>query len=157
MPNRLLDWQIRVKSTLREYHAAQIALDLLEQAEPDEIHRLTEDRGWDALAAVERNAAGHHIQGTYIIRMYSVFEGAVVSYWKLLQSDESRRADGDVMIEEIGDHRKIHPSVTEGAQLVRRHRNNLVHRNFSGSATGMKIEDVHADLNNFLSRLPGRW
>ena len=55
-------------------------MDWLLSATPDEIHDVTEERGWDDLAVADIYAADRNLDATYLIRMFSVFERAIFSY-----------------------------------------------------------------------------
>ena len=83
MPHSRFDWANRIKATEREYRAVRVGMDWLLEATPDEIHAITEERGWDALAVADIYAADRHLDATYLIRMFSVFERAIFSFWRL--------------------------------------------------------------------------
>jgi hypothetical protein len=157
MPHRLFDWRVRVRAALREYQAVRIGLDRLGEATPEEIHELTEARGWDELAASEIYAAENNLDATYIIRMYSVFERAVGSFWREIPGNEDRTVDGDELLEEVGSAQLIDEDVIQFAQEVRIHRNNLVHRRIDEHAGGMALENASRDLLTYLDRLPATW
>ena len=102
MPHRLYDWRVRVKAVEREYRAVRVALDLLGSATDGDLLGLTEERGWDQLAATEIDAAERNLEATYLSRMYSVFERAVGSFWRQLPGDSTTPGDGDRMLDEVG-------------------------------------------------------
>lgn len=119
MPHRLFDWRVRIRAALREYQAVRIGLDLLVEATADEVHELTEARAWDDLAAAEIYAAENNLDATYMIRMYSVFERAVASFWRDMPGNEDRTVAGDELLDEVGSARLIDEDVIRNAQEVR--------------------------------------
>lgn len=157
MPHRLYDWRVRVKAAGRECQAVRIALDLLAAVTDDEIHELTEARGWDDLAATDIYAAEAALDATYLIRMYSVFERAVGSFWRQISGNEGREADGAVLLDEVGSAQLIGADMILAAQEVRAHRNRLVHRKIEDHAGGMTVEAASRDLLTYLNRLPATW
>lgn len=158
MPHRLYDWRTRVRAALREYHAVRIGIDLLSEATVDDIHALTEARGWDDLAASDIYTADSNLEATYIIRIYSVFERAVSSFWGAMSGDEGRDPiQGDELLDEVGLARLIDEEVIQDAQQVRIHRNNLVHGRIDAHAATLTIEDANRHLLTYLDRLPGTW
>ena len=103
MPHNRFDWASRIKTAEREYHAVRVAVDWLLGATPDEIHDVIEERGWDDLARAYIYAADRNLDATYLIRMFSVFERAIFSYWRLLPGNDVRDVEGDVRLDEVGD------------------------------------------------------
>ena len=61
MPHSRFDWANRIKAAEREYHAVRVAVDWLLQATPDEVHDITDARGWDDLAATDGYAADRNL------------------------------------------------------------------------------------------------
>ena len=57
MPHSRFDWASRIKAAEREYQAVRVAVDWMLGATPDEIHDVTEERGWDDLAVADIYAA----------------------------------------------------------------------------------------------------
>lgn len=157
MPHRLYDWRVRVKAAEREYRTVRIALDWLDRATDDDIHDLAEARGWDDFAVSRDYAADRHLDGTYLIRMYSVFERAVGSFWRRMPGNANRQVDGDVMLDEVGYAQLMDEAVIESVQEVRAHRNKLVHRRIEDHATAMLVEAASRALLTYLDRLPAAW
>ena len=142
---------------MREYQSVCIGLDLLSGATVEEIHELTEARGWDELAAAEIYAAENNLDATYIIRVHSVFERAVTSFWREIPGNEDRTIDGDELLDEVGSAQLMDEDVIQFAQEVRIHRNNLVHGRIDEHAAGMTLENANRDLLTYLARLPAAW
>jgi hypothetical protein len=157
MPHSRFDWANRIKAAEREYQAVRVALDWLLDETPDEIHDVTEERGWDDLAVTDIYAADRHLDATYLIRMFSVFERAVFSYWRLLPGNDVRNVEGDIRLGEVGAAFVILEDIIDRAQDVRIHRNNLVHRRIEDHHTMMAFADARADLLTYLSKLPEQW
>ena len=157
MPHRLYDWRVRIKAVEREYRVVRVAFDLLEQATDGDLGDLSAERGWDQIATTEIYAAERNLDATYLIRMYSVFERAVGSFWRQMPANPVFPDDGDRMLDEVGYAQLIDQGVIESAQEVRRHRNNLVHRRIEEYADAMTIEAASRDLLAYLNRLPATW
>ena len=157
MPHRLERWRVRVEAAVREYQAVRIALDLLDGATVEEIHDLTDERGWDDLATTEIYAAERNLDATYLIRMDSVFERAVGSFWRQMPDNTGRQVDGDVMLDDVSYAQSMDWDVIESAQAVRSHRNNLVHHRIDDHAGAMTVEAASRDLLTYLDRLPATW
>ena len=132
-------------------------MDWLLDANAEEIHQLAEARGWDDLADADRYPADRNLDATYLIRMYSVFERAISSYWSLLPGNANRGAGGDVRIDEVGAFRRILDDTIRDAQEVRSQRNRVVHRRIDDHAGLMAFEDARRGLMNFLGKLPESW
>ena len=88
--------------------------------------------------------------------MYSVFERAIVSFWRQMPGNQGRQVDGDVMLGEVG-HANMDAGVIASAQAVRAHRNQLVHRRTKDHAGTMTLEAASRDLLMYLGRLPATW
>ncbi len=157
MPDRLYDWGVRVNAVLREYQAVRIALDLLGDAAPDEIHELASKRNWDDLAAAEIYAAERNLDATYLIRLYSVFERAVISFWRQTPGNADRQVDGNVLHDEVGELQAMGHDVIEPSQAVRSHRNRLVHRLVEDYAGDMTVEAASRDLLTYLNNMDATW
>lgn len=157
MPHSRFDWANRIKAAEREYQAIRVAVDWLLGATPDEIHDVTEVRGWDDLATADIYAADRNLGATYLIRMFSVFERAITSYWRLLPGNSDREVKGNVLLDEVGAACRILTDVIRNAQDVRVHRNNLVHRRIDDHAAAMAFADARSDLLIYLSKLPEVW
>ena len=132
-------------------------MDWLLDATPEEIHDVTQDRGWDDLAVADTYAADRHLDSTYLIRMFSVFERAVFSYWRLLPGNDVSNVDGNVRLDEVGTKRVILQDVIDDAQAVRVHRNNLVHRRIDDHYNVMSFAEARARLLIYFGALPETW
>jgi len=135
----------------------RIAVDCLLDATPDEIHDITEERGWDDLAVADIYAADRHHDATYVIRMFSVFERAVRSYWHLSPGNDVRNVEGDVRLDEVGSACVILEDVIDEAQAVRAHRNNLVHGRIDEHYALVAFADARASLLTYMGKLPETW
>lgn len=157
MPHSRFDWADRIKAAEREFQAVRVALDWLLGATPDEAHDVTDARGWGDLALADIYAADRNLDATYLIRMYSVFERAVFSYWRLLPGNAYREVDGQDRLDEVGAACKILTDVTRDAQTVRVHRNSLVHGRIDDRAAALAFADARGNLLTFLRKLPEVW
>lgn len=157
MPHNRFDWASRIKTVGREYSATRIALDWLLEASPDEIHELAAAREWDDLAVASIYDADRHLDATYLIRMFSVFDRAVHSFWRLLPGNDERSVEGDARIDEVGVGRVMLQDLIEGAQDVRVLRNRLVHGRIEEHYSSMAFADAREHLLSYLARLPEKW
>lgn len=157
MSHSRFEWANQIKAAEREYQSVRIALDWLLDATPDEIHGLTEAREWNGLAVSDAYAADRHLDATYLIRMFSVFERAIFSFWRLLHDNEKREVDGKLLIEEVGAERMMQVDFIEQAQAVRVHRNNLVHKRIDQHHAKSSSAEARAKLLIFLDKLPKEW
>jgi len=148
MPHSRFDWAGRIKAVEREYSAARLALDWLLEASPDEIHELAEAREWDDLAAASIYDADRHLDATYLIRMFSVFDRAIHSFWRLLPDNDGRSVEGDVRIEEAGAGRVILRDMIDRVQDVRILRNKLVHGRIEDHYSNMTFAEAREHLLN---------
>ncbi len=89
--------------------------------------------------------------------MYSTFERAVGSFWRRLPGNVHRRADGDVKLQEVGYIQGMARGVIDTAQLVRTHRNRLVHQQIEKHAEVMDIQDARESMLRYLNQLPATW
>ena len=96
MSHSRFDWAARIKAAEREYQSVRVAVDWLLNASPDEIHNVTDARGWDELAVADIYAADRNLDATYLIRMFSIFKRAVASYWRLLPGNDAREVNAPV-------------------------------------------------------------
>ena len=135
----------------------RVGVDWLLEEHTDEIHVLIEAREWDNRASLDLNAADRNLDATYLIRMFSVFERAVSSYWHSLTDSAGRVVEGNILLEEIGIECKILADVTRNAQDVRIHRNHLVHGRINQHAAIWAFQDARRDLLTYLSKLPDEW
>ncbi len=87
------------------------------------------------MAVADVYAADRNLDATYLIRMFSVFERAIFSYWRLLPGNDARDVEGDVRLDEVGAACVILQDVIDEPQAVRVHRNSLVPR---------RIDDYYA-------------
>jgi hypothetical protein len=157
MQHSRFDWAGRIKAAEREYQSVRVAVDWLLDASPDEIHHVTDARGWDDLAVADIYAADRNLDPTYLIRMFSVFERAVASYWRSLPGNDAREVDGRVQLDEVGVASTIPNDLTDEAQIVRIHRNDLVHRRMDEHAATMTFADSRGRLLSYLGELPETW
>lgn len=157
MAHRLFDWSGRINSAWREYQVMRISLDCLRNSSDDDVHQLIEAREWTDFSGMEINNADWHLDSTYLIRMYSVFEIAVESFWRQLPGNEDRSAEGDVKLEEVGFVVGVPCGTIEAAQEVRKQRNRVVHRRIERYAGNTAVESASHDLLLYLGRLPGTW
>jgi hypothetical protein len=99
------------------------------------------------------NAAGQ-LEGTYVVRLFAEFETCLRSYWRICVRDTNPPAE--VLVDRIGDKRRIPRSQVSNAQKVRQWRNTLVHeRDQVGERVPIDVAKGH--LCHYVAFLPLEW
>ena len=99
--------------------------------------------------------AAAELRRTYLIRLFSEFEGVLRDYWRN-GVGRPTRPNIEVLIERVAARRGAESAVVAGVHAVRALRNDLVH----APAPPEKmppIADARRRLCRFLARLPPRW
>jgi hypothetical protein len=154
MPNTRFNWHERIKEIEREYKAATFAAHRLNDEVTHGAALLNDDvrRGL-------RNAV-KNLEGTYLVRLFAVFEAALRSYDRARHNDPNRENVASVLIDTIGGRRGmgIPGTLRDGAHKVRLLRNYWAHENdaFPEDAA-MTIGDAQSRLQKYLARLPETW
>lgn len=150
MPHRRFDWHERIKAVEREYWSARIAVDRLTREVTGDASILgTGPRPRDL------EATGEHLEGTYLVRMFTEFETGVRSYWRWVKHDTKRRTPAEIMLGRVADLHKIPDDVIRGPHDVRLYRNWLVHGD--EEAESVTIKDARRFLATYFARLPEGW
>lgn len=104
-------------------------------------------------------AAVDELEGTYLIRLWAVFETAWKSYWRHVTG----RPDGKIRAfdliqwaQGVEEGRKVDAAVTPLVHAVREYRNFLVH-NRDTPAAPVPIRQARTRLSTHLSKLPDQW
>lgn len=149
MPNNArYDWHIRVTAVEKEYFIAQLALDRLKAdvvAAELVLERPVRDR--------DLPAATGHLEGTYAVRLYSVFEAALRSFWATVKQSNPPAKD---LIDAVAGRRHVPTDYTATVHEVREWRSELVHE-LTGEATPIPLKEARGRLQRFLSWLPDGW
>ena len=109
------------------------------------------------MASADLYEAERNAEAAYLMRMYSVFERAVGSFWGQLPENNGRDELGDVILDEVGRDRLIGDDAIDFPQAIRVHRNNLVHRRIEDCRSAMTLDSATQNLLIYLDRLPATW
>lgn len=156
MLNRRFDWHEHLQEVEGEYWAARLAIDRLTQqlvALPELTAR--RDRRRAFIRAADRN-----LEGTYLVRLFAVFESALRSFDRARHRDTGRDLAASLLIDTVAGRRGqgISQKVRDDAHAVRRVRNAWAHANFEPSEDDtMTLAEARARLQTFLSWLPPEW
>lgn len=125
------------------------AIRLLEARHPALSDAIVKGAGLETLRASAR-----HLEMTYVLRLFSEFEGVPVDYWR----DGMRRGTRpavSVLIDRIAANRLVSPEHRAGADAVRECRNDIIHQQEQGAA--LPFDECKAHLGRFLSWMPEQW
>ena len=135
----------------REYLAATVAVDVLENRLRNEPELLTENK----LKARDFRQFQEHLSGTYLIRLFAVFEAALRDLW----SDGFKQTTVPKMRDLLGGiaaRRLISQDAFDGADEVRSFRNSLVHESDS-DAVQLTLKAAKQQLSHYFSYVPLDW
>lgn len=143
------DWHDRINQVEREFLVTRQALDVLRTDVSAGRLGLAHTLEWaDLTAAVES------LEGTYTVRLTTVFEAGLMSFWRSRRPTEPRLVD---LINGIASTCRIVSSDDiEAAHHVREWRNKLVHETVAAVAP-LSLRGVRNRVNRFLKWLPPRW
>jgi hypothetical protein len=104
--------------------------------------------------------AVEQLEGTYLIRLWAVFETAWASYWR----HRTNRPDGKIKAFDLVEwgrtiedgYKSIGTAVTPDVHRVRDYRNLLVHAR-DQPAPPVPIGEARSYLNRYLAKLPNQW
>lgn len=151
---KLYTVRFEIEETLAEYKVARAALTRFRSGV----------QGAEPSFSLPDGTKRHHLiqavdqlEGTYLIRMWAVFEAAWTSFWrhhtgnpgKIKAMNLIQWADG------VQEGHKAANNVTDNVNRVRLYRNFLVHGDHP--APPVSIEDVKTYLNRHLVKLPDQW
>ena len=149
MPDEAFNGMGRIKAVEREYGAIRFGTDRLLVAVNDDPSILEGQVGRPDIAT-----ASMHLQGTYIVRLFSEFETALQHF---IRAFHIRRPQGaEALINRTRDRGHIPQAETYAVHRVREYRNVLVHER-SMPVTPVTIREATRFLCTFLSRLQRIW
>jgi len=146
------DWHGEIKDGEREYQAAQFAVDRLRdqaKASPDILIG-------DGPTPKSLGNAACNLEGTYLVRLFAVFEPALRSYERWRHNDPYLSPAATALIDATGSDRKIADNVRAGAHAVRRLRNARAHQADEESEP-LTLAEARSRLARFLGWLPNKW
>jgi hypothetical protein len=119
-----------------------------------------------AMVTLPRGTQPHHLaaavdelEGTYLIRLWAVFETAWTSYWRHATNRPNGRIRAFDLIQwaqGVQEGRPVDAAITPLVHQVREYRNFLVHERDT-PAPAVPIRDARIRLSTHLSKLPDQW
>lgn len=149
MPHEAFDWMGRIKAVEREYGAIRFGADRLVAAVGEDPSILK-----GAVKRPDIKTASAHLEGTYIIRVFSEFETALVHFVRAFQIRRPRTAE--TLVNRVRSRGRISPADTDRVHRVRQYRNVLVHER-SAPVAPVSVREATGFLCTFLSRIQGIW
>lgn len=95
-----------------------------------------------------------NIEITYVIRLFSEFEGIILDFW-CNGLKRAKRPAASILIARIAATRKMTPEHRARADDVREYRNDIVHEHLRDGR--ITFHECKSHLARFLSWLPVRW
>jgi hypothetical protein len=149
MPDEAFHWMGRIKAVEREYGAIRFGTDWLLVAVDDDPSILAGE-----VRRPDIRTASAHLEGTYIIRVFSEFETALQHF---IRAFHIRRPNGaEALVHRVRDRGHIPQPDTEAVHRVREYRNVLVHER-SRPVAPVTIREATSFLCTFLSRVQRIW
>jgi hypothetical protein len=149
MPDEAFHWMDRIKAVEREHQAIRFGTDRLLVALNDDPSILEGHVGRPDIAT-----ASLHLEGTYIVRVFSEFETALQNF---IHAFHIRKPRGtEALVNRARDRGHIPQPDTDAVHRVREHRNVLVHER-SKPVTPVTIREATRFLCAFLSRVQRIW
>jgi hypothetical protein len=149
MPDEAFNWMGRIKAVEREFGAIRFGTDRLLAAVNDDPAVL-EGR----VRRPDIRTASAHLEGTYIVRVFSEFETALQHFIR----DFHLRRPGNTtsLVNRVSDRGRIPQTHTDAVHRVREYRNVLVHDR-SDPVAPVTIREATKHLCTFLSRVQRVW
>jgi hypothetical protein len=150
MPYLLSEWRDQIQQTLGEYLVAREALDRLKAqvaADASSAHSSITNH----LPRADLN-----LEGTYIVRVFAVFDAALRSYDRHHFQDPERDTKVAVMIDQLGSLLKIPLPIRNGVHRARRVRHFWAHE-LEENPGPMSLERIKGYLHTYLDRFPKVW
>lgn len=149
MPDEAFNWMTRIKAVEREYGAIRFGTNRLIQAVNEDPAILT-----GHVRRPDIGSASAHLEGTYIVRVFSEFETALQHFIRAFHLRRPRAVEP--LINRVRDRGRIPQSVTDAVHRVREYRNVLVHDRLQ-PITPVTIREATSYLCTFLSRVQKIW
>jgi len=142
------EWLTRIKSVEREYLAIRQAAGRFQHAARVDPTILI-----DNLRHADIVDASQNLEGTYLIRLFAVFETGVRQYWETRRKAKPKTVD---LLNGVAARCRIPDVHRVDAHLVRDYRNSLVHEREDG-IKALPIADARRYLCRFFGHLPPQW
>lgn len=147
--NTRWDWHFRIRGVEREFVVARAAMTFYGES-IDRDARLPPGVNGGNVRDTSRN-----LEGTYVVRLFAMFESGLRSYWRVARSREELLATR-VLIERIGGKHNIPLADRALVHEVREYRNDLTHRR-DRSPKPVGISEALTRLQRYFARLPESW
>ena len=149
MPAEAFNWMGRIKAVEREYGAIRFGTDCLLVAANNDPSILE-----GQVRRPDITTASSHLEGTYIVRVFSEFETALQHF---IRSFHIRKPRGtEALVNRVRDRGHIPQADADTVHRVREYRNVLVHER-SKPVAPVTIREAISFLCTFLSRVQGIW
>lgn len=150
MPYLLSEWRGRILKAEGEYRVATEAL-----------HRLKVQVGANANTlhsslSPHLGQADLNLEGTYIIRVFAVFDATLRSYDRYHFDNPDRETKVATMIDQLGARLRVPEPIRAGTHRARRVRNYWAHE-LDDDPDPRTLERVRGFLLSFLDRFPKTW
>ncbi len=157
MPNAKSRWRNAIVAVEFEYMATRFSLDWLLGAAVEEINDVAEANGAAEPPRGAINDAYRYLSATYFIRMFSVFERAILSFWRFHHGYDADGPKVERLIDDVATILAIDYRLIEQAQESRDRRDKVIHRPFHLHAAGLDLGEQMSRLLAYLDRLPPSW
>ena len=150
MSSNRLQWLVRLGRVESEYHALRRAVDASREAE-----RLAGGKSADLARASE------NLEGTYLVRLFAVFESGLRDYWATTQKGGLQTGQRSMiltrgLIESIATRRTVGSNLLGEVHAVSGYRNALTHGS-AAAPSPVPMRDATRSLATFFARLPETW
>lgn len=149
MPGEAFKWMVRIKAVEREYGAIRFGIDRLIRAVNDDPSILERE-----VKRPDITTAAAHLEGTYIVRVFSEFETALQEFIRAFHIGKHRGTEP--LVNRVRDRGRIPQPDADAVHRVREYRNVLVHERLT-PVTPVTIREATRFLCTFLSRIQRIW
>jgi hypothetical protein len=149
MPDDAFNWMSRIKAVEREYGAIRFGTDRLLVAVNDDPSIIERQ-----VKRPDITTAATHLEGTYIVRVFSEFETALQHFMRAFRI--RKPGSTEALVNRVRDRGHIPQPETDAVHRVRDYRNVLVHER-SKAVVPVTIREATSFVCTFLSRVQRMW
>ena len=150
MPYLLSECRARLQKAVGEYRVARNALDRLKSqaaADASTVHSSLSEHLLQA---------DFNLEGTYLIRVFAVFDAILRSYDRYRFNDPDRRTRVATMIDQLGSLLKVPEPIRTGVHRARLVRHYWAHE-LEENPGPMTLDSIRGYLQTYLDRFPKTW